>query len=133
MGWFKNFRYVFIWGAIILALSLIPGTHIPRIPDFYQLFKPDKIIHLAMFGVFSLLLLLSLRRQYGYAFFRYYGIIIGLTISFLYGGLTEYLQFITNLNRSGNIYDFIANAAGSLLGLLVMIILLRKKEKASDN
>lgn len=117
-----------------MALSLFPGRYLPRIPDFYQLLKPDKIIHLILFATFVLLLLQSILKQYGYAFFRFYGIIIALITGIGFGALTEYLQYSININRSGNIYDFIANTLGCLLGLAMFLILWRKKlRKANAN
>jgi len=55
----------------------------------YQLFKPVKIIHFILSGVLSFLLIQCMRKQYGYAFLRYSGIIIALTMSILYGALIE--------------------------------------------
>jgi glycopeptide antibiotics resistance protein len=132
MTWFKNFRYVILWSALILALSLFPGRYLPRIPDFYELLKPAKIAHLVLFTVFSILLLQSILKQYGYAFFRFYGIIIALLIGISFGAITEYLQFVLKINRSGNIYDFITNTLGCLLGLLAFLIIRRKKLKKAN-
>ncbi len=127
MTWFKNFRLTIGWGLLILILSLFPGQFLPGVPDFYQLFKPDKIIHLVLFGTLSYLLHQSISEQYGPAFFRYYGVVIGLLTGIIYGGMTEFLQHITRLNRSGNIYDFIANILGCIIGLIVFLMLYRKK------
>jgi VanZ family protein len=134
MIWFKNFRNVILWSVFIWALSLFPGQHFPGIPDFFHLFKPDKIIHLILFAIFVFLLLHSILKQYGYCFLRFYGIIIALTTGIGFGALTEYLQYTININRSGNIYDFIANTLGCLIGLALFLILRRKKlRKANAN
>lgn len=134
MKFFRNFRYVIVWSVVILVLSLFPGNHLPQLPDFYRLFKPDKIVHLILFGVFSFLMLQSILKQYGYAFFRYYGIIIALVTGIAFGALTEFLQFALDINRSGNIYDFIANTAGCLFGIIMFLIAGRKKmKKAKTN
>lgn len=134
MPWLKNFRIVIFWSIFILLLSIYPGNYLPRIPDFYQLFKPDKIVHLILYGVLSFLLLQSMQKQYGYAFLRYSGTIIALALSVLHGSLMEYLQYSLNLNRSGNIYDFIANTIGCFIGFAVFYLILRKKMvKANAN
>jgi VanZ family protein len=134
MAWLKNFRNVILWSVVIWTLSLLPGRHLPGIPDFFQLLKPDKIIHLILFATFVFLLLQSILKQYGYAFFRFYGIIIALITGIGFGALTEYLQYSININRSGNIYDFIANTLGCLIGLALFLILRRKKmRKANAN
>jgi VanZ family protein len=134
MAWLKNFRNVILWSVVIWTLSLLPGRHLPAIPDFYQLLKPDKIIHLILFAAFVFLLLQSILKQYGYGFLRFYGIIIALITGIGFGALTEYLQYSININRSGNIYDFIANTLGCLIGLALFLILRRKKmRKANAN
>lgn len=134
MAWLKNFRNVILWSVVIWTLSLLPGRHLPGIPDFFQLLKPDKIIHLILFATFVFLLLQSILKQYGYGFLRFYGIIIALITGIGFGALTEYLQYSININRSGNIYDFIANTLGCLIGLALFLILRRKKmRKANAN
>lgn len=134
MTWLKNFRNVILWSVVIWTLSLFPGRHLPGIPDFFQLLKPDKIIHLILFATFVFLLLQSILKQYGYGFLRFYGIIIALITGIGFGALTEYLQYSININRSGNIYDFIANTLGCLIGLALFLILRRKKmRKANAN
>lgn len=43
----------------------------------------------------------------------------------------EYLQYSLNVNRSGNIYDFIANTLGCFIGFAVFILIARKKNGQS--
>lgn len=76
-------------------------------------------------------MLQSILKQYSYVFFRYYGIIIAAFTGIAFGALTEYLQFVLDINRSGNIYDFIANAVGCLFGIIVFLIAGRKKIEKS--
>lgn len=134
MKWFSNFKDVILWSAFILVLSLLPGRYLPQIPGFYDLLKPDKIIHLILFSSFSFLLLQSILKQYGYAFFRFYGIIIALVTGMAFGAITEFLQYSISINRSGNYYDFIADTLGCLLGTGLFLMLNRKKSgKANAN
>lgn len=125
--WLKNFSLAIAWSILIIVLSLVPGRFLPDIPDFYHLLKPDKLIHLALFGTLSFLILQAIRKQYNTSNLVIIGTIIAFNISLLLGALTEYLQYIGDINRSGNIYDFIANTVGSLLGVLVFIGYYRKK------
>lgn len=127
--WFKNFRLTLLWGFLIFVLFLTPAQYFPAIPDIYSLFQPDKIIHLFLFGVFTWLILHSILKQYGVRFLRYHGTLIALTTGIFAGATTEILQYSLDINRSGNIYDFIANLAGCFLGLIVFNWLLRKKMK----
>lgn len=132
MTWLKNFRALIFWTVLTLILVLLPGTSLPQIPDFHHLFKPDKIIHLFLFGTFSFLILQGIIKQYSYVFFRYYGIIIALFAGVSWGAITEYLQYILEINRSGNIYDTIANTLGCLIGILVFFIARRKKLRKAN-
>jgi len=125
--WLKNFGLAIAWIILIIVLSLVPGRFLPDIPDFYHLFRPDKLIHLTLFGTMSFLVLQAIRKQYNPPNLLIIGTIIALTFSLLLGALTEYLQYIGNFNRSGNIFDFIANTVGSLLGVLVFSGYYRKK------
>lgn len=127
MGFLRNFRWVIAWGIFIFVLTMLPGNHLPSLPDFYQLFRPDKVVHLFLFGIFVFLLLQSIQKQYGIGFFRYNGIIIAFAIGIAFGILTEYLQYTIAINRSGNLYDAIANSAGCATGLIVFLMLRRKK------
>ena len=123
-----------MWSVFIMVLSLIPGGRLPVLPDFYHLFKPDKIVHLVLFGILSYLLMQSILKQYGKGFIRLYGTIIAVTIVVLFGTLTEYLQHVLDINRSGNIYDLIANTAGCILGITAFWTYRRKKtDKANAN
>lgn len=123
----RHFKAPIGWAIFILVLNLIPGQYFPEIPTLLDLLQPDKLIHLFLFGSLSFLLIGSLMRQYGYPFFRYYGIIIVLSFCVGFGAMTEIMQVIIALNRSGNIYDFIANSAGSFIGIGVYMIVKRKK------
>ncbi|MGB4205172.1 MAG: VanZ family protein [Bacteroidales bacterium] len=131
-AWLKNFGAFAVWSFIILILFLIPGRFIPPIPDFYHLFKPDKIVHLVLFGVYTYLLMQSLRKQYGTGFLRYIGTIIALLAGIFYGAITEVLQYVLAINRSGNFYDFIANSVGSLIGIGIFLIVLAKNNAKTN-
>jgi VanZ family protein len=134
MVFLKNFQIVFVWSVFIMVLSLFPGKYLPVLPDIYHLLKPDKIVHLVLFGVFSFLLMQSILKQYGKGFLRFYGTIIALAIVVSFGLLTELLQHLLNINRSGNIYDVIANTIGCILGITVFWVYRRKKmTKANAN
>ncbi len=129
----RNYREFILWTLLIFILTGIPGDMFPVFPDFWDLFKPDKIIHLALFGGFVFLFFKGITRQYNYTVLRSYGtILVVIVSSVMISGLTEYLQWKVFVNRSGNYYDFIANVVGSLLGWLVFWLIYRKKSRISD-
>lgn len=49
-----------------------------------------------------------------------------LTIGIVFGSLTEILQVFLFVNRSGNIYDIIANIIGCTLGLTIFLVINKK-------
>jgi VanZ family protein len=101
------------WTALILALCLTPSAWLPRpeshgtrvfmIPHF------DKIVHATLFAGFGLLwigALVSPRRWVGV-------LIAGLLLSLG----TEVLQAIPFIDRDPNLFDGLADAAGTFLGV----------------
>ncbi|TRZ71416.1 MAG: hypothetical protein D4R97_06770 [Bacteroidetes bacterium] len=117
----KNFFHYHIpgilWIAVILVLTCIPGTLIPQVPLYLDLFQPDKLVHLFLFAVLVFLILLGLRNQWRDRLANRLAVLIALNIGVLLGGITELLQ-ATHLvtGRQCSVYDFIADVAGCFLG-----------------
>ncbi len=80
-----------------------------------------------MFAVLSFTILWGNRKQYNIPKKRSTLIILSLVAGISYGALTEYLQDVVFVGRHGNLYDFYANAAGSVIGVLIFDKLFRKK------
>jgi len=86
-----------------------------------------------MFGMLSFLLLYGMREQYfklKYRFFYVSGFII---LSMAYGLLTEILQATVFVGRNGNLYDFLADSLGAILGWLTFYLMYRKKNNEITN
>lgn len=124
----RNFLPSIIWTAVILVLTLLPGNYIPRVGSFWNLFSPDKLIHIFLFSVFALLLFSGFFKQYPGRNQRY---ITGMVLAFsiLLAVLTELLQAMLPLGRSGNVYDTIADFAGISMGWLIFFQYRKKKQK----
>ncbi len=125
---FKNFWPGIAWLCLIVVLTLTPGTYFPRVSGFWNLFSPDKLIHLFIFGVLAFLLLKGSFRQYSETKKRY-TIVIPLVVTILSGIITEVLQFLLPIGREASIYDSIANFAGCFAGYLIFTVLKNKSEK----
>jgi len=124
----KNFWQGLIWGCFILALTLLPGNYFPSVGSFWNLFSPDKLVHLFIFGVFVILLITGNYRQYSGRESRYIDIAPVLAAALL-GITTEVLQAVLPVGRDANIWDAIANIAGILLAWAVFTHLRNKKKK----
>ena len=123
----KNFWPVILWSIIILILSGVPGNMIPNVGSFWNWLRPDKIVHIFLYGVFFYLLLKSTANQLGTAFLKIKQVVILLTVGIMFAALTEILQAKIFINRDGSVYDFIANMIGCLAGLIIYLGISKKK------
>jgi VanZ family protein len=101
-----------------MLICAIPGNRIPHL-TFLEWLKPDKVVHLIIFGILCIFLLRGFLETKSFrnpekALIRW-----SLFISIAYGTLVEFLQYTIFINRSGDIRDAIANAIGAFLGLWV--------------
>ena len=112
--------FLIIWSIIILILTLLPGNIIPH-SDFSGKMHIDKVVHFTIFLVFAILFYLSVPSGTPNKNINLKGIIIILVISLAYVTLIEILQrYIPG--RDFEPEDVIAGGAGTLTGLLFMII-----------
>jgi VanZ family protein len=125
---FKNFWPGITWWCFILVLTLAPGNYFPKVGSFWNLFKPDKLIHLFIFGVLAYLLLLGSSKQYRAARKRYI-VVIPLAVTLFTGIITELLQAGLPIGREASIYDTIANFTGCFTGFFLFTLFKKKVEK----
>ena len=107
-----------VWTVVICLLTLLPGNCFPRIQTFWDWLQWDKVVHLFMFGIFSILFLRVLTLSKA-TFSKY---MIAFVTGGAFGGGIELLQFHVIRGRSGNFFDFYADLAGCLLCLFFYII-----------
>jgi len=115
-------------GIIILILTGLPGSLFPRVKPAIGL---DKVAHILMYAGFAFACLWGYRKQFvsnGLAYQKR-AILLTIIISIAYGGLTEIIQeTITVLHRSGDWRDLIADAIGTVIGVLVFYLFFGKKK-----
>ncbi|HRH64813.1 MAG TPA: VanZ family protein [Bacteroidia bacterium] len=104
------------WAIFILIICGIPGDKIPEL-TFWQWLKPDKIVHLLIFGLLSFLMIRSFRVQSTVDLLRKNSLISALLITIIYGILIEVLQATVFIHRSGDVRDALANSIGAFVGL----------------
>lgn len=124
---FKKFLPAAIWSVIILILTGIPGSYIPRVHNLWGVIEPDKVVHLFIFGVLVFLILFGLREKYFLSKKRYWFGIVSVLITSVYGMVIEILQLYLFIGRSGSRFDFYADAIGALLGWIGFYLVFRKK------
>ena len=112
------------WAMVIMILCGLPGKKLPKL-SFLDWAKPDKIVHLIMFGVMSFLLLKSFFTEYGKKTTTYK--FIAVSVSIAYGVLIEILQATIFIDRTGDFRDALADALGAFIGLWIFNYLDKKQ------
>jgi VanZ family protein len=123
----SNARWGIGWGIFILMLTGIPGWFVPKIPQFFDLFRPDKLVHVFMFQVLVFLLALGFRKEGNPAPVMRYPLLVSMVISLFLSGFTELMQAWFIPLRIGSPYDFIANVLGCMIGWLTWWGYIKKK------
>lgn len=114
----KHLKWAGLWALIILVLCGIPGRDIPHI-SFLELLSFDKFVHA---GIFFILILLTIRGfvvQTQFNNLKLKAKRYAFIMCVLYGALLEIMQGLVFIERSADIYDFIANSTGCVIGLLL--------------
>jgi VanZ family protein len=110
---------VVAWTFLILLSSLIPGREMPNID------APDKVVHIVLYFVYTFLIArYLLKRNPARGMARSFS--LSLMYSIVFGAIIELVQAYYIPMRNGDIMDFAANTAGSLLAWPIFIIIHRK-------
>jgi cytochrome b561 len=112
----KYFLPAIMWALFILTISLVPASKIPSI-SILQLKYADKIIHFVMYFYFAALISMGFYLQIGYNLKRNY--FISFIIPFFFASATEIMQRFLISDRSGDLYDMLANLAGIIAGVFI--------------
>ena len=108
-----------IWTCIVLYLCL---KQFDNTPEVFKIFKhTDKVVHIffhfilstAWFLFFKMHFLMKPKKPFLFSFL----------FSFVFGILIECLQHYCTKNRTGDLYDIVANMFGSSLGLLFCLFI----------
>ncbi len=116
-----KFRYLLpaiLWSLLILWVLSVPGSSFPKTP-FLAIPHFDKLVHLGIFAVFTFLLGYGLSKQPA-RWCQKYVYTITLLLGVIYSMLTEVVQHIFLAERTGDFWDFIADVAGCLVGILIL-------------
>lgn len=113
----KHLKWAMLWALLIFILCSIPGKDLPHI-TWLELLSFDKFVHASLFFVQSILLIWGFSKQESISILKLYKNLFSVFISIIYGGLLELMQQAFFADRTADIYDFIANTFGSILGLI---------------
>jgi VanZ family protein len=117
----KPYLPAVLWLIFVTGLSVTPGVPLPK----FDLFSPDKLGHVAAYGLLSGLLLWGIFRSKKRLPNWKEGLLI-FSLSTGYGILIEFVQGAFIPGRFYEVDDMIANAAGAALAWGASYLLLRK-------
>lgn len=111
---YLRFLLLALYVGCIVALSLLPPQDLPQV----ELFRgADKVIHLLMYLIFSLLGCWALKTENNRA-----GIWLILFMTIGWGLLMEFIQLEMHMGRSFSWFDALANTTGALTGILIYVL-----------
>src|SRR5262245_2277323 len=111
-----------LWAGFILVLTLTPGREFPRV----TVEGLDKAVHVFLFSFQSWLCMRGFTRQPKYISLRHHAVRTSLLACVVLGAATEWMQYLFLTDRSGDVYDFIANCAGAGTGTGIFLLLYGK-------
>ena len=112
------------WGVTIAYwLTLFTATHIPprELPPVHN----DKLIHFIGYGLLAGALMVSLKAS---GRLRSTSAVTVLAIVMCYGAIDEWTQALPFINRSCDILDWHADAAGAAVAVVICSSILSKRE-----
>lgn len=114
----KHTKWAIMWALLILILCAIPGRDLPHI-SVLELLNFDKFVHASLFFILILLTIRGFKVQTSFYILHTYPKSCALIKCIIYGGLLEIMQGALFSERTADLYDFIANSTGCILGLSV--------------
>lgn len=100
-----QYKTALIWALFVLLVCGINGAYLPKI-SWEDFISPDKLAHLALFGMQSFLILKESKQKSAWT---------AAIISSVYGVFIEILQATIFVGRTYDYADMLANVAGALL------------------
>jgi VanZ family protein len=114
----KHNLYGLLWALVIMILCGIPGRDIPHV-SFLELISFDKFVHASIFFLLAILFIRGFSKQHSFSLLQRKPSTLACIICIAYGGILELLQQAVFEERSADIYDFIANSFGVVMGVLL--------------
>lgn len=117
----SSIRYIIFPGLIALVIFYLTCIiDVDSIPVPKKVFQYDKLVHFAMFFALSAAVFVDYYLKHKGKPNGYRWLLFGLVIPVIYGGLIEIAQE-NFFARSGDLYDFIADAMGSMSATIIAL------------
>ena len=108
--------------TVVVSLAILYLTLVPRpLPDVDIPLFPgvDKLVHAIMFGGLAGAVVLDWSRWRGMVSLSVRSIVVAALVSTLAGGLIELLQLVMAMGRGCELWDFVADGVGAIIGAWV--------------
>ncbi|MBQ5778925.1 MAG: VanZ family protein [Paludibacteraceae bacterium] len=108
------------WKETIAVVVVIFYMSIVRVPsDVQQFFFShfDKFVHFVCYLVLSFVFMYNFGRVTSKTIF------ISLFFSIIYGGIIELIQQYFLLLRTGDLYDFLSDIIGAIIGVIIFLLI----------
>ncbi len=106
----------YIIAAIIIVLCLLPGQTFPKVEQ--PIIGLDKLVHILMYVPLAWTMVFGFKLQKRHPKLTEKAFLYTFVIASAYGAFIELLQFALTPDRAAELWDFVADVAGVLLGLL---------------
>lgn len=106
-------KWVLLWAILIFILCCLPGKSIPY-RSIWDEFGLDKLIHASLFCILIVLAAAVIYKESGDG--NKMRLIIAVVFAIVYGGMLEIFQQQFIEGRSADVFDFVANSAGAIVG-----------------
>jgi VanZ like family len=103
-----------IWTVVIMVLCWVPGDFVRKVEDgssWFEIPDLDKIVHGAIFVIFTILWARVLSSRVKFAWVALGGFVLAV--------VTELAQLLPVVGRDGEIGDVLTDAAGILIGIVI--------------
>jgi VanZ family protein len=107
-----------VWTFIVLVLCLIRLDGAPQI----EIANFDKYVHIIFHFIFTMLWFLFFKLHFKEEN-KYKPFVVSFVLSVLFGALIEVLQQWCTQNRTGDLYDVLANMSGAAIAIGLFYIL----------
>lgn len=115
----KTYPLSLLTTLAIIILSVMPFPEIKMAQDIPL---ADKWVHFVMYGGLSLVVWFEMARSENKSGIKKAAMLLllwGLVMPALLGGVLEFVQEYLTTTRSGDVWDFIADAIGAVLGTIL--------------
>ena len=116
------YTLILVTGLVVCWLTLVPRP-LPE-TDIKLFPHADKVAHFILFGAFAAAVFIDLWRSSGRSGKSI--AIVAVVSAIIFGGVVELLQGVMALGRSGDVWDFVADAVGACVAGIICATYTRK-------